>query len=234
VRARPLPGLLRLLEGRVAGPAPEDAVALAAGLVRSGRLAALERLPPDAAALGAVVAALDGSRTARAVEVTVAVTRSPDPAALARSALAAGLDVVLDGPPVRTDALAAVLPGARVVVRAAEPGADQRCRALAGGRVRLVQGRAATAPAFARCLAVLMAGAGEPAIAATDPRLVAIAGERAAWSDRPPESWEHVMPYGVRTDEQQRLTAAGARVRVLVPWGPGAATAVARQLAGRS
>jgi proline dehydrogenase len=63
---------------------------------------------------------------------------------------------------------------------------------------------------------------------------VAIAGERAAWNDRPPESWEYVMPHGVRTSEQQRLTAAGYRVRVAVPWGPAAATAPLRLLVGRS
>jgi hypothetical protein len=35
-----------------------------------------------------------------------------------------------------------------------------------------------------------------------------VAGERAAWYARPPESWEHVMPYGVRPTDQQRLVAA--------------------------
>jgi proline dehydrogenase len=104
--------------------------------------------------------------------------------------------------------------------------------------VRLVDGRGPGADlAFVRCLNVLMAGPGTPGVATTDPRLIAIAGERAAWYERTPESWEHVMPRGVRTDEQQRLAAAGYRVRVTVPSGPGpAATVLAgvvRRLTGR-
>jgi proline dehydrogenase len=68
-------------------------------------------------------------------------------------------------------------------------------------------------------------------VATTDPRLIAIAGERAAWNDRPPESWEHVMPYGVRTDEQQRLVAAGSGVRVSLPSGAGALGHLAQRVA---
>jgi proline dehydrogenase len=79
-----------------------------------------------------------------------------------------------------------------------------------------------------------MSGAGRPGVASTDPRLIAIAGERAAWNDRTAESWEHVMPYGVRSDEQRRLVAAGYRVRVTVPSGTGALGLVARRLGGRS
>ena len=70
--------------------------------------------------------------------------------------------------------------------------------------------------AFVRCLNVLLAGRGQPALATADPRLVAITGERAAWNDRTPDSWEHVMPYGVRVHDQRRLLAAGYRVRVVV------------------
>ena len=70
-----------------------------------------------------------------------------------------------------------------------------------------------------------MAGDGHPEIAAADRRLIAIAGERAAWNGRTPDSWEHVMPYGVRTDEQHRLVAGGYTVRVAVPSGGGAAAA---------
>ena len=67
-----------------------------------------------------------------------------------------------------------------------------------------------------RCLNVLMAEEGRPGIAASDPRLIAIAGERAAWNGRTPDSWELVMPYGVLTHEQERLVAAGNTVRVTV------------------
>jgi proline dehydrogenase len=140
----------------------------------------------------------------------------------------------------RPEAVAAVdLSVARIVVPAGEPGAEARCREHAGGRVRLVQGRGAAAGlAFVRCLNVLMAGDGRPAIAASDPRLIAIAGERAAWNGRSPDSWEHVLPYGVLTDEQHRLVAAGYAVRVAVPSGTGAVllglSAAARRLGNRS
>jgi proline dehydrogenase len=79
-----------------------------------------------------------------------------------------------------------------------------------------------------------MAASGRPAVATDDPRLVAIAGERAAWNDRSPDSWEHVMTYGVRTEQQHRLVAAGYSVRVAVPSGPGAAWVVARRMVGRA
>jgi proline dehydrogenase len=67
-------------------------------------------------------------------------------------------------------------------------------------------------------------------IAATDPRLIAIAGERAVWHGRTPETWEYVLPFGVRVEEQQRLMAAGLRVRVTLPTRGG--FAVRRVLAG--
>jgi proline dehydrogenase len=84
-----------------------------------------------------------------------------------------------------------------------------------------------------------MAADGYPEVAATDPRLIAIAGERAAWNGRAPDSWEHVMPYGIRTDEQRRLTAAGYTVRVAVASGhapvlDGGLPAVLRRLGARS
>jgi proline dehydrogenase len=142
--------------------------------------------------------------------------------------------VALDGDPGRVDALAAHLSEPVVVVRADRPGAEQRCRALAGGRVRLVGGRGAAADlAFVRCLNVLMAGGGRPAVGTTDPRLVAIAGERAAWNERTPDSWEYVMPWRVRTEQQRRLVAGGYGVRVAVPSGEGAAVAPLRRLVGR-
>ena len=227
MRARPLPGLLRLLEGRVAGPRVADVVAVARELVGSGRQVGLAHLPPDGAAVPALLAALPAGRVAAACEITVPAGDDE----LAAAVRSAGASVAVDG----SNGVADPDPGTRVIVRAAEPGAEERCRSLADGRVRLTRGRGpGAALALVRCLNVLMAGAGDAAVAATDPRLVAIAGERAAWYDRPPESWEYAMPYGVRTDEQRRLTAAGHRVRVLVPWGPGAAASLVRGPGGRS
>jgi proline dehydrogenase len=198
---------------------------------------ALERLPagqgPELLILATQLR--DDGLGAR-VELTVPVDAlgAADAEPVARQVLQCGLGVALEGTVTTVDALAARLPGARVVVPSGEPGAEERCRLLGDGPVRLVQGRGAAADlAFVRCLNILMSRDGRPAVAATDPRLVAIAGERAAWFDRPSDSWEHVMPYGVRTDDQRRLLAAGHRVRVAVPWGPAAATAGLRRLAGR-
>ncbi|MCU1613075.1 MAG: putative proline dehydrogenase [Frankiales bacterium] len=237
MRARPTQGLLRLLDRYAAGPDVGDAVRAAAGVTKAHRDVGLERLPAgDTAELLLLTAAVRDAGLAPRVELIVPVdVLGPSAAETAVDrALEGGLGVALEGLPGPVTALAVRFPAARVVVPAAEPGAEERCRLLASAAVRLVQGRGTPAArAFVRCLNVLMSGDGRPAVAATDPRLVAIAGERAAWNDRPPESWEHVMPYGVRTDEQQRLTAAGYRVRVTVPWGPGAAAAPLRRLAGR-
>jgi hypothetical protein len=158
-----------------------------------------------------------------------------DPALLERLAaagLASSCELTVDGdgPPLRLAADAgfsvAVLapavgpldvPGVRIVVRADEPSAEERCRALAGRRVRLVAGRGRAGElAFVRCLNVLMAAEGHAAVAVSDPRLIAIAGERAAWNGRASDSWELVMPYGELVSEQRRLVAAGSVVRVSV------------------
>ena len=231
----------RSLTGRpFAGPRIDDALRAAADIVAAGRLVALEHLPgrgDDAAAeIAALIGRLQAAGLAGACELTLAVDRLGGATVrhLAGTAAAVGTGVVLSGEPADVDALAAELPSPGVVVPAGEDGAEARCRALATGRVRLVQGRGAAADlAFVRCLNVLMAGPGRPAVATTDPRLIAIAGERAAWNDRSPDSWEHVMPYGVRTDEQQRLVAAGYAVRTAVLSGHGAPVAAVRRLGSR-
>ncbi|HEV7212092.1 MAG TPA: hypothetical protein VGN47_10320 [Blastococcus sp.] len=222
---RPL--LRRILVGpRSVGPDTEDAVRAAAELAAAGHPVALEHVPGPAADVAGELADLIGrvhaAGLAPACELTLPAGRLASTAvrALAATARNAGLAVVLAGPAGAADALAAVLPEAAVVVPAGEADAESQCRALAGGRVRLTQGRGAAADlAFVRCLNVLMAGSGHPSVAATDPRLIAITGERAAWNGRTPDSWEHVMPFRVRTEEQQRLAAAGYTVRVAVRSG---------------
>jgi proline dehydrogenase len=236
------PVLGRLLAGRwAAGPSVDDAVRVAAELVAAGRRVALEHVPgraDDAAAeLVTLLRRAAGAGLSAACELAVPLERLGEVGAreVAVEAADAGVAVVLTGPAGAVDALRAELPGAGVAVPAGEPGAEARCRALADGRVRLVEGRGARGDlAFVRCLNVLMAGGGWPEIATADPRLVAITGERAAWNGRPHESWEQVMPYGIRTGEQHRLVAAGHSVRVAVPSGRGAVALVARTLAGRS
>jgi proline dehydrogenase len=225
--------LTAVLSGRlVAGPRIEDAVRVAGELVRDGRRVALEHSPaPGDDAAGELVA-LVGEIHAAGLAAHCELTLPAAQLDLIGTAAAAGLAVAVTG--------AVAVPGTTVVVPAGEPGAEDRCRAAASGRVRLVQGPAlgrhgaAADLAFVRCLNVLMAADGRAEIAATDRRLIAIAGERAAWNGRTPESWEYVMPYGVLTDEQRRLVAGGFTVRVAVPSGGGAAALVIRRLGGRS
>jgi proline dehydrogenase len=120
---------------------------------------------------------------------------------------------------------------------------DVRELAAPGVRVRLCKGAYAE-PAqeafaakhdvdrsFARCLRILMAGRGYPMIATHDPRLIAIT--RSLGMGRPPASFEHQMLYGVRPEEQLRLAAAGAQVRVYVPYGNDWYRYLVRRLAER-
>lgn len=108
---------------------------------------------------------------------------------------------------------------------------DCEALAVAGSRVRLCKGayrapdavalpaRSEVDRAYARCLRILLDGPGYPMFATHDPRLIEIAGFRATASGREAGSFEYQMLYGVRPDEQRRLVAAGARVRVYVPFG---------------
>jgi proline dehydrogenase len=109
--------------------------------------------------------------------------------------------------------------------------ADCRDLAHAGSRVRLCkgayrepesvafQGTGEVDRSYVRCLKVLMGAAGYPMIASHDPRLVAIAGDLVRRNGRAKGSYEYQMLYGIRPLEQQRLAAAGERMRVYVPYG---------------
>jgi proline dehydrogenase len=108
---------------------------------------------------------------------------------------------------------------------------DCEALAVAGSRVRLCKGayRAPDGFAFAaksevdrnyaRCLRILLDGPGYPMLATHDPRLVAIAKSRVTTIGRDLGSFEYQLLYGIRTDEQARLAAEGAQVRVYVPYG---------------
>jgi proline dehydrogenase len=109
--------------------------------------------------------------------------------------------------------------------------ADCRELATAGTRVRLCKGAYAEPESVAfqsatdvdksyvRCLNILMSGSGYPMLATHDPRLVAIAEDRAKWFDRTPDEFEFQMLYGIRPEEQRRLVADGYQMRVYVPYG---------------
>jgi proline dehydrogenase len=108
---------------------------------------------------------------------------------------------------------------------------DCRDLAYAGSRVRLCkgaykepatvayQGKDDVDRSFVRCLKVLMAGEGYPMVASHDPRLVAITGDLVRRNGRAQGSYEYQMLYGIRPHEQQRLAAAGEKMRVYVPYG---------------
>ncbi|MDP9430710.1 MAG: hypothetical protein M3Q47_18455 [Actinomycetota bacterium] len=240
----PVRRLLDTLPG--AGLRVPDPVRTAADLIAAGCSVALEHTPAadasdSAAELVDLVARVAGAGLAGACELTVPVGRlGAGAAGVARAAARAGLDVALDGDPAAVDGLATGLRSGTVVVRAADPGAEERCHALAGGRVRLTGGRrtgrwgADSDLAYVRCLNVLMSGAGRPGVGTSDPRLVALAGERAAWNERAPDSWEYVMSWQVRSEQQRRLVADGYRVRVVLHSGAGAPARALRRPGGRS
>jgi len=108
---------------------------------------------------------------------------------------------------------------------------DAKALAVTGSRIRLVKGaynepatvahrrKSDVDAAYARCLEVLMAGPGYPMVGSHDPALIGLAHELAAQHSRAADSWEVQMLYGIRTDEQRRLAAAGTRVRAYVPYG---------------
>jgi proline dehydrogenase len=107
------------------------------------------------------------------------------------------------------------------------------CRELVslGSRVRLCKGAYAEPESvayrsklevdksYARCMSILMSGQGYPMLATHDPRLIAIAENRAKWFDRSLDTFEFQLLYGIRPEEQRRLIAAGYTVRVYVPYG---------------
>ncbi len=108
---------------------------------------------------------------------------------------------------------------------------DCEALAAAGSRVRLCKGayqapdgfafaaRSEIDRSYARCMRILLDGGGYPMLATHDPRLIAIAKSRVTTIGRDSGSFEYQMLYGIRTDEQARLAAEGAQVRVYVPYG---------------
>ncbi|MFB9731498.1 proline dehydrogenase family protein [Ornithinimicrobium kibberense] len=110
---------------------------------------------------------------------------------------------------------------------------EQDCRDLAteGSRVRLCKGtykepesvafqdKADVDRSFVRCLKILMEGPGYPMVASHDPRIVEIATVLADKAQREPDTFEFQMLLGIRPEEQLRLAATGARMRVYVPYG---------------
>jgi proline dehydrogenase len=122
---------------------------------------------------------------------------------------------------------------------------DCQALALAGSRVRLCKGayqapesvglasRAEVDRSYARCMRILLEGPGYPMLATHDPRLIRIAGAKAGILGREAGSFEYQMLYGIRPAEQVRLAAAGAQVRVYLPYGSDWYGYLVRRLAER-
>ncbi len=161
--------------------------------------------------------------------------------AICAAAAEAGASVTLDAEDhTTTDSTLEILaklradhPSTGAVLQAHLRRTEADCRELAtpGSRVRLCKGAYAEPEsvayqsaldvdkAYVRCLNILMSGEGYPMVATHDPRLVAIAEDRARWFDRSVDEYEFQMLYGVRPDEQTRLARDGHTVRVYVPYG---------------
>ena len=139
-----------------------------------------------------------------------------------------------------TDATLAVLadlrrdhPGTGGVLQAYLHRTVEDCALLAGpgSRVRLCKGayaepaevahqrREEVSASFVACARVLLAGEGYPMLATHDPEMIAAVAELARQHGRDPGDYEYQMLYGIRSDEQRRLAAAGELVRVYVPFG---------------
>jgi proline dehydrogenase len=103
--------------------------------------------------------------------------------------------------------------------------------AASGARVRLCKGAydepasvayrdaPAVTDSYLRCLAALMAGSGYPMVASHDPVVIDAVPGLASEFHRDVADFEYQMLYGIRDGEQLRLTSAGNRVRVYVPFG---------------
>ena len=174
---------------------------------------------------------------------------------IASAARDAGTTVTLDAEEHRTTdaalriaaALRPRLPSVGNVVQASLRRTETDVRELAAPdvRVRLCKGAYAEPVSeafttrhdvdrsFARCLRILMSGPGYPMIATHDPRLIAITGSLALNRAHGPAGFEYQMLYGVRPEEQRRLAAGGARVRVYVPYGSDWYGYLVRRLAER-
>jgi len=211
---------------------PEHAAATA-----KAYLTLLHRLAEEGLTAGAEVS-VKLSAIGQALDEALAVQHARD---ICAAAHAVGTTVTLDMEDhTTTDSTLAVLaqlrrdyPDTGAVLQAYLRRTEADCRELAypGSRVRLCKGAYDEPPevafadqhevdrSYVRCLNLLMAGAGYPMVATHDPRLIAIADERARWYGRERGSYEYQMLYGVRPDEQRRLIGLGERVRVYVPYG---------------
>ena len=222
----------------------------AEGLTKGGAVEVSVKATAVGLMVGPEIPAAGGSPTPSVLGERVATEHLER---IAAAASAAGTTVTIDAENYQTvdatlriaSSLRERFPAVGSVVQAAlrRAEADSARLAAPGTRVRLCKGAYAEPgseafdvrhdvdKSFARCLRRLMSGPGYPMIATHDSRLVAIT--RSLGLERSPESFEYQMLYGVRPDEQRRLAAAGAKVRVYVPYGGDWYPYLVRRLAER-
>lgn len=159
--------------------------------------------------------------------------------AICAAAASVGTTVTVDAEDhTHTDAALAILaelrrdyPATGAVVQAYLHRTISDVAALSASRVRLCKGAYAepaevahqtkqeVSASFLACARVLLKGEGRPLLATHDPRLIAATAKVADKLGRELGSYEYQMLYGIRADEQRRLSALGASVRVYVPYG---------------
>ncbi|MEV7966633.1 proline dehydrogenase family protein [Sphaerisporangium sp. NPDC088356] len=266
--------MTRRLMGRyVAGNTAEDAASVAAGLIADGLLVTFDHLGEEtrhsdqaARAVKASLALIDGLARrgiAKGADLSLRLTSvglhieeklaRENAARVCEAAREVGSTVTLgteDAAVVETAlgvhaALLADHPTTGVSISSSLRRADDLCRSLVSGRVRLTRG-AVDAPAsvayteaadidrsYVRCLKVLMAGQGHPMVATHDRRLIEVASALAVLNEREPGGFEYQMSYGVRLPEQRRLADLGSQVRVRIPYGVDWYSHLTRRLAER-
>lgn len=185
----------------------------------------------DQAQIVADLAALCGAAEQVGMTVTVA--------GLAHEHLDAALAV--------HSAVAAEHPDLGMTVSANLVRSEADCGDLArrGSRVRLVRAETAEPEglaftdaheidkAYVRCTRLLMAMDSRIIVATHDPQLIEIASALAVRSDRDPAGFSFQFRLGVRPEAAEELVSTGARVGILVPFGPNWASYVSTRIALR-
>jgi proline dehydrogenase len=130
------------------------------------------------------------------------------------------------------DALHALGHDVGITLPAALRRTEADCARLADRRVRLIKGSRKGDPAvsygqpyeidkaYVRCAKALLPGSGDASFATHDARLIEIVESLVARYGRARHSYEFAMFMGRQEGAQERLLAAGERVRVYVPYGP--------------
>jgi proline dehydrogenase len=121
---------------------------------------------------------------------------------------------------------------AGITLPAAMRRTEADCARLADRRVRLIKGSRTGDPsvayaqpyeidkAYVRCAKALLRGSGDASFATHDARLIDILESLAGRYGRARHTYEFALFMGRQEGAQERLLAAGERVRVYVPYGP--------------